>query len=198
MKKICLISILSICLLNANSQTNEENINASLLSIVNLVSGLPESDFCTLKGIISNEELTSEQKNYEISLNATLSTCISYVNTEISILETNGFFESANGTEFYENIWNNYFEEDLLGGRQNVSPCDAYNANVRLIGYSWMMCIVEVGWTGWGAVGCSFVALLAIDANDKSYPDCANGRNRSGSAYPIIPQWYLVNEYCND
>ena len=77
----------------------------------------------------------------------------------------------------------------------NKPNCDAFNSMVKAIGIGWGACIVAADFSPVAIIACSVAALSALDANDKAYPDCANGGNQDGlNTHP----WLISGDPCSN
>lgn len=196
MKKIVLLTILLFSISRINAQSESENVTNAFVSIVELISDLDSTTFDSFVNIATNPLLTTTQKQTAMAPNNALASFISNIDAQITILSDNNFMEPGNGELYYHTAWTN-LETPVWGQRPNVS-CAAYNEAASEIGWGWMFCCTANFGDPIGIVGCSIYALNQLEKLDKQYPSCANGRNRSGSAYPIIPKWVLNCENYED
>lgn len=166
----------------SQSYTTQEETNcAHAIAAINLgYNSLSDVDYCILNGILSNTNLTTEQK-YNAMLNSGSTAVVNYANllqSQITILNTNNF--SSIGTSFTD-IFVETYATDFGIPNVGSSNCTGYKTALRRCLEDQAACVVAAlasGITGpWSAViGLSYCAYTALSCNKRAnqdYPDCS-------------------------
>lgn len=178
--------------------TEQETTADAILSVVTALNALNQSEFCTARTIIYDGEMSDSTKLAELEdIGSNGVALVNALNDANNILNNVTPFMNLNNTgnnSFTDEVTDlMLYERDVVWiNAPKKTGCTAYNANVNLIGHTWILttaACAEHASLICIATAC-VIALKSLAANDASYPECANGGNRAGM--PLNFWWYLT------